>query len=283
VRLAPADVATRDQRADLDSPLVVAHRGASAEAPENTLAAVRSALARDSDLVEVDVQRSKDGALVLMHDTTLARTTNVRKLYPNRAPWLVGQFTYAELSRLDAGSWKAPRYAGERIPTLEELVEVVRRSRSGLLLELKAPALYPGIVREVTTTLAQRQGYLPSAVGAGRLVVESFSPEAMWECKNAEPSIPVGLLGTPSRSELADIGRWADQVNPSHLTADAAYVSEVHRAGLACLVWTVNRPAAMRRALRAGVDGVITNRPDVLHGVLAGTGQGSRRTSFSTQ
>jgi glycerophosphoryl diester phosphodiesterase len=263
--LARSNVVTEQGRADR-MPLVIAHRGASADAPENTLSAVRAALVRDSDLIEVDVQRSKDGALVLMHDTTLSRTTNVRKLFPNRGPWLVGQFTYAELSRLDAGSWKAPQFAGEKIPTLEQVVEVVQGSRSGLLLELKAPALYPGVVREVTTALAQSTGYLHSAIAAGRLVIESFSREAIAACKNAEPSIPVGLIGTPTPTDLPALARWLDQVNPGYRTADAAYVSSVHRAGLGCLFWTVDRPGAMRRALRA--DGVITNRPDVLHQVL---------------
>ena len=262
---APSNVVKEHNR---PMPLVVAHRGASADAPENTLSAVRAALVRDTDLIEVDVQRSKDGALVLMHDTTLARTTNARELFPSRGPWLVGQFTHAELSRLDAGSWKGPQFAGERIPTLEQLVEVVRRSRSGLLLELKAPALYPGIVREVTACLAQQAGYLQSATAAGRLVVESFSQDAIRECKDAEPSIPVGLLGTPSPAELPALSGWVDQVNPGYRAANASYVSDIHRAGLRSLVWTVDRPGAMRRAIRAGADGVITNRPDVLHRVL---------------
>jgi glycerophosphoryl diester phosphodiesterase len=265
VRPAPSSVVKEQNR---PMPLVVAHRGASADAPENTLSAVRAALVRDSDLIEVDVQRSKDGALVLMHDTTLARTTNARELFPHRGPWLVGQFTYAELSRLDAGSWKGPQFAGETIPTLEQLVEVVRRSRSGLLLELKAPALYPGIVREVTTSLTQQAGYLHAAATAGRLVVESFNEDAIRECKDAEPSIPVGLLGTPSPAELPALSSWVDQVNPGYRAASGAYVAEIHRAGLRSLVWTVDRPGAMRRAIRAGVDGVITNRPDVLHRVL---------------
>jgi glycerophosphoryl diester phosphodiesterase len=264
---APLNVITEQDLAR-PTPLVVAHRGASADAPENTLSAVRAALVRTSDLIEVDVQRSKDGALVVIHDTTLTRTTNVRALFPNRGPWLVGQFTYAELSRLDAGSWKAPQFAGEKIPTLEEVVEVVRRSRSGLLVELKAPALYPGMVGEVTTALAQPTGYLHSAIAAGRLVVESFSRKAIWDCKLADPSIPVGLLGTPSPADLPALARWVDQVNPGYRTADAAYISAVHRAGLGCLVWTVDRSRAMRRALDAHVDGVITNRPDVLHRVL---------------
>lgn len=249
--------------------LTVAHRGASAYVPENTLPAVRRAIAMDADLVEVDVQRSRDGALVLMHDTTLARTTNAVRLFPRRAPWHVADFTYDELCRLDAGSWKSADFAGERIPTLEEAVEVIRRSGSGLLLEVKAPELYPDIAPEVVGALRAVPGYVDTAVRTGRLVVQSFDTAVLKAVKTEDPALPVGLLGTPSRATLPALGSWADQLNPSHFTVDKGYVAEVHRHGLACLVWTVDRGPAIRRALRMGVDGVITNRPDVVRRIVA--------------
>jgi glycerophosphoryl diester phosphodiesterase len=90
----------------------------------------------------------------------------------------------------------------------------------------------------------------------------------MKELKTQVPEIPVGLLGAPSRANLPALATWADQVNPSHLSVDRAYVDEVHRLGMNCLVWTVNHSYLMRRALRAGVDGVITNRPAALRGLL---------------
>jgi glycerophosphoryl diester phosphodiesterase len=256
-------------------PKVVAHRGASAEAPENTLAAVRRAIARDADLVEVDVQRTKDGALVLMHDTTLSRTTNVRRLFPRRAPWLVSDFTYDELLRLDAGSWFSPQYAGERIPTLEQLVEVLRLSPTGLLLELKAVALHPGLAEDVATTLRAIPGYVDSAAPAGRLVVESFDHEAARRHKELEPSVPVGVLGTPHRAELGAIATWADQVNPVHWSVRRSYVETVRRHGMGCQVWTVNKPEQMRRAIGLGVTGVITNHPVTLRHVAAAARAGS--------
>ena len=249
--------------------LTVAHRGASAYAPENTLAAVRCAVGHHADLVELDVQRSKDGALVLLHDTTLARTTNVRRLFPGRRPWLVSDFTYAEIRRLDAGSWRSDRFVGETVPTLTEAIEAVRTSGTGLLLELKAPALYPGIVADLASTLRQVPAYLEAATTANRLIVESFDHGAMHDHKSLEPSVPVGLLGAPDTARLARLAAWADQVNPGHWTTDAAYVAAVRDAGMACLVWTVNRAAAMRRALRLGVDGVITDRPDLLRRQVA--------------
>jgi glycerophosphoryl diester phosphodiesterase len=246
----------------------VAHRGASAEAPENTLAAVRRAIARDADLVEIDVQRSKDGALVVLHDTTLARTTDVRRRFPNRAPWLVGDFTSDEILQLDAGGRHSERYAGERVPTLEQVVDVLRHSRTGLLVEVKATALHPGIAADVATTLRSIPGYLQEATAARRLVVQSFDHDAMRAHKELEPSVPVGALGTPMRPELGEIATWADEVNPVHWSVRRSYVEAVHRHGMRCHVWTVDRASHMRRALDLGVDGVITNHPDRLRSLL---------------
>lgn len=249
--------------------LNVAHRGASAAAPENTLAAVRRAIELGADKIEVDVQRARDGALVLVHDTTLARTTNVADVFPNRGPWRVGDFTHDELSRLDAGSWKSPVFAGEPVPTLDQAVEVIQEAGVGLLLELKAPELYPGIVADLAAGLGGRSGVGASLMAERRLVVQSFGFAAMKELKTQVPEVPVGLLGTPARANLPALSTWADQVNPSHLSIDKGYVDSVHDLGMDCLVWTVNRGTAMKRALRIGVDGVITNRPCVLRQVLA--------------
>lgn len=248
----------------------VAHRGASAYAPENTLAAVREGIRLGADLVEVDVQRSSDGVLVLVHDTTLARTTDVEQVFPDRAPWRVGDFTWAEIQRLDAGSWKAPSFAGEPVPTLRAALEEIRSSRAGLLLEVKAPALYPGIEADVAAEMRSVPGYVDAAVRADRLVVQSFDWDSMRAYRRVEPTVPVGLLGRPDPAVLPELARWADQVNPHHRTVDAAYVDAVHAAGMTSSVYTVNEVADMERALALGVDGIITDRPDVLGRVLDG-------------
>jgi glycerophosphoryl diester phosphodiesterase len=240
---------------------VVAHRGASAEAPENTLAAVRRAVAVDADHVEIDVQRTKDGALVVVHDTTLVRTTDVRRVFPRRAPWLVGDFTADEIARLDAGSWWSPHHARERVPTLEEVVEVLRPTRTGLLLEVKATALHPGLAADVAAALDGIRGYVDEAVAARRLVVQSFDHDAMRQHKQLVPAVPVGALGTPGIAELGALATWADEVNPAHWSVNQRFVDTVHRHGMRCQVWTVNRSAHLRRALGLGVDGVTTNHP----------------------
>jgi glycerophosphoryl diester phosphodiesterase len=182
--------------------LNVAHRGASGAAPENTLAAVRGAVAVGAHLVELDLQRSSDGALMVIHDATLARTTDAARVFPRRAPWRVGDFTHDELKRLDAGGWMSPAFRGETIPTLGEVIAALQRESTGLLLEVKGPERHPGIVRDVASALRERAGYLDAAVASRRLVVQSFGFAAMKEHKTLEPSVPVGLLGTPDRVNL---------------------------------------------------------------------------------
>lgn len=245
-------------------PLAVAHRGASAHAPENTLSAVRRAVEVGADLVEVDVQRTRDGALVLVHDDTLTRTTDATRVLPGRAPWRVQDLTWDQVSRLDAGSWKSPQFAGERVPLLADVLALLRGTRCGLQLELKLPGAHPGIVRELGDELA-RGGFRS---GLHHLVVQSFDVAAMKELKTRMPATRIGLLGSPARANLPALATWADQVNPGSRRLTRSYVRAVQDEGLECLTWTVDSGAAMRRAVRQGVDGIITNHPERLVGLL---------------
>lgn len=251
-------------------PLCVAHRGASHRAPENTMAAIEHAIGVGADAVEVDVRRTRDGALVLMHDTTLVRTTNAREVFPRRGPWRVGDLTYAQLLHLDAGSWKSPRHAGEPIPMLEQAIEAAHRAGVGLLVELKTPELYPGIVADVVDALRSEPRFLSDSLPQGRITVQSFDFATMKELKSQAPEIPVGLLGAPRPEHLPVLASFADQVNPHHSRVEAAYVARLHDAGLRCQAWTADRSTDIRPVLRAGVDGVITNRPGKVARLLAG-------------
>lgn len=236
--------------------LTIAHRGASAYAPENTLSALRSAIELGCALAEVDVQRTRDGVLVLVHDTDLARTTRSRRS--------VGDLTYRQLRRLDAGSWFSPAYAGEPIPTLEETLDVLDGSGTGLLLELKHPGRYPGIAVDVARTLRGRRGYVES----GQCIVQSFDHAVMREMARLLPDAPIGLLGHPPVRQLPSLAVWADYVNPRHGRATRAYLAAVHAVGMSSFVWTVDRDADVRRALSLGVDGIISNRPDAVQRVM---------------
>jgi len=247
----------------------VAHRGSSGQAPENTLAAVDLALEQHASVVEVDVQRTADGELVIMHDTTLDRTTDVEEVFPDRAPWNVGDFTYEEIQQLDAGSWFAKRYADEPVPTLREVVETVG-SRAGLMIELKSPELYPGIESEVDKELRSVPGYLPSALAADRLIVQSFDHGSMRTYHDLAPEVPIALLfgRRPSAAELDDAAGWARQIHASYRVTDAELVEAVHERGMNMGVYTVNSGQLMREYIDLGVDGITTNYPATLREIV---------------
>ncbi|WP_200842160.1 glycerophosphodiester phosphodiesterase family protein [Actinomadura sp. K4S16] len=254
---------------DPDADVVdVAHRGASAYAPENTLSAFRLAKAKGADMFELDVQETEDHQLVIMHDTTLARTTNAEDLYPERRPWRVADFTLAEIGRLDAGGWFAKRYAGERVPTLGRVLAAMRGSGLGLLLEIKSPALYPGIERRIAAELRRHPSWLRYDPHERHLVVQSFDWGSVRRFHAVLPRVPTGLLGTPDVDDLPDLAEYADQVNPPFGGLTESYVDEVQDSGMDVLTWTIDDPRDMERAVDLGVDGIITDRPDVLRGVL---------------
>ena len=248
----------------------IAHRGASGTAPENTLAAIRRAVRLRADFVEVDVQRSSDGELILFHDATLTRTTNVEEVYPQRFPYRVGDFTFDELRRLDAGSWFSGEFAGERIPTLAEALPEMR-GRAGLLLELKDPALYPGIERQIADEL-EAAGFSQPAPAAGRLVVQSFDHASVRRYHELQPRVAVGELYSrrPTGAELRAAATYARQVNPSYTFTDRSLVQSIHALGMSTSVYTVNEPEDMRRMISLGVDGIITDFPETLNRVRSG-------------
>ncbi|MFJ9177764.1 glycerophosphodiester phosphodiesterase [Streptomyces sp. NPDC102360] len=254
---------------------VVAHRGASAYAPENTLAAIDRARALGITWVENDVQRTKDGALVVLHDTTLARTTNVEQVYPDRSPWNVADFTSGEIAKLDAGSWKGVEYTGARIPTLHDYLRRVDRNHQKLLMEIKSPELYPGIEKQILRQL-RTDGWLDSWDIKHRLIIQSFNADSIRTVHARRPDIKTGFLGTPKTSELPAYAKFADQINPSHTTISADYVKAVHALKgphgkpLEAYTWTVNDAKTAQQVDGFGIDGIISNAPDVVRAALGG-------------
>lgn len=251
------------------NPVVVAHRGASGYAPENTLAAVDAAYALGTDWVENDVQRSSDGVLVVLHDTDLKRTTNVEEVFPDRAPWAVKDFTAAELAKLDAGSWFGARFTGARLPTLTQFLSRLERNRQKLLLEIKSPQTYPGIERDIVRVL-RKAGWLDRSHVRNRLVIQSFGADSIKKVHALRPDVTTGFLGTPAVADLPSFAAFTDQINPSYTTIDADYVAAVqqlkgaHGKRLRVNTWTVNDAANAVKVRDLGVDGIITNFPDVV-------------------
>jgi glycerophosphoryl diester phosphodiesterase len=144
----------------------------------------------------------------------------------------------------------------------------MRGSGLGLLLEVKAPELYPGIEERIAAELRRYPSWLRPDPSERLLVVQSFNFDSMRRFHEVMPDVPVGLLSTPAVADLPGLASFADQINPNHGDVTAAYVGRVHALQMEVFTWTVDEPAAMRRVIAAGVDGIITNKPDVLNDVL---------------
>src|SRR3954468_3765636 len=146
---------------------IVAHRGASGYAPENTIAAFDKAVEMNADYIEIDVQRSQDGKLVVIHDQTVDRTTN--------GTGNVKDLTFQQLNRLDAGSWKGIQFTGEKIPAFEEILDRYY-GKIGILIELKSPELYPRIEEQVVRVFKERHLDQPQN---GKIIIQSFNHDSM--------------------------------------------------------------------------------------------------------
>jgi len=270
---------------------LVAHRGASAYAPEHTLAAYRLAVAQGADYVEQDLAVTRDGVLICLHDDSLERTTNVEEVFPDRGVvepsggqrrWLAADFTLAEIKRLDAGSWFDRRFAGERVPTWEEAIAVVDGA-AGLYPELKTPALYRARGINVTALFVESlQRLRARGQPAARLIVQSFDDQTLRELAAALPEVPRTFLVDSrdaarwlSPEGLAEIARFATGVGPSKLLLEGRpdRVEAIHAAGLTITPYTFTSRAPaprftdVRDEMRyylfdLGVDAVFTDNPD---------------------
>jgi glycerophosphoryl diester phosphodiesterase len=245
---------------DHRKPLNIAHRGASAYAPGNTLAAFRLALEMGADGFELDVMLSADGHLVVIHDDTVDRTTD------GSGP--VRQKTLAELKALDAGARFAVRFAGERIPTLEEVFDLVAENRAFVNVEIKTDSPKGDGLEKRLVALIRAYGLRE------RLLISSFNPFALWRMRRLAPDLPLALLYAEDLPVyLRD--RWfaflsrPDALNPSFGMATQEHVRWAKSKRYPLYVWTVDEEPEMRRLIALGVDGIITNKPDLLRQVLA--------------
>lgn len=240
--------------------IVIAHRGASAYAPHNTVAAAREAVARGADVLETDLRQTRDGHLVALFHATLAPTTNVEEVFPHRRPWRVESFTLAEVRRLDAGSWFGPEHAGERVPTLAQLADAVDGSGLQLMVEVKSPRRYPGIADRVLRAVRGRPGLYRE--------MESFDWQFVRRFARFSPPVRLGLAGTPPARRLDEVATYADAVNPALGSIDDTYVDRAHDLGLEVKVWSLNERPPVRHAVAIGVDGIYSHRPDMVREVL---------------
>ena len=234
--------------------LVIAHRGASGHAPENTLAAFKKAVAMGAAFIETDLHLSRDARFVAIHDSTLNRTTN------GHGP--VHNMTLSDLRRLDAGSWFGSEFAGERIPTLEELLEFSKKNDVVFYLELKPAGSWGG--EHALVGALRQSGEIP------RAVVISFDPAVLLNLRKIEPTLMTGLLydGQIDKPVKKAVEIGARQLVARGDLVTPALLTDAKKNDLQVICWTVNHPAHMRMLIAAGVNGIMSDYPDRLVAAL---------------
>ncbi len=263
-------------------PLIIAHRGARSLAPENTLAAARKALQAGADMWEMDVAVTSDGELIVVHDDTLERTCNVADLFPDRRPWNVWDFTLAEIQTLDCGSWfvardpfgqikagnvsaeEAASYAGERAPTLRQVLEFTRDNNWRVNVELKEQPT-AGLGR----TLVEKTVALIQELGMAEgdwVAVSSFNHDYLKEIQTLDPHIPIQAL---TSKKIAGLPAYLQQLGTTACNPKAGIwkpqdLAELAASGIEFNVWTVNDESEMQQLIQAGVHGIITDYPQTL-------------------
>lgn len=230
--------------------LIVAHRGASGHAPENTLAAFRKAVALGAAFIETDLQLTRDTRFVAIHDETVNRTTN--------GQGAVHDLTLAEIRRLDAGSWFGSEFTGERVPTLEESLEFAKKHDVVFYLELKPAGSWGGEHALI--------GALRESGEIARTIVISFDAGILAALRKIEPTLMTGVLYDGQRNDPLDTALeiGARQVVVRGDLVTPWMIAEARRKDLQIVCWTINHPAHMRSLMAAGVDGIMSDYPDRL-------------------
>ena len=253
--------------------LNIGHRGASGYAPEHTIPAYDLALDQGADYIEIDLQMTKDGVLVAMHDDTLDRTADAPEGVPKRfCSGPVIKRTLEQIKQCDVGSWFSPEYAGEQIPTLEEIFQRYGTSVN-YYIEIKNPEAAPGMEEELLR-LMEKYELIKPATQDWQVLIQSFSAESLMTIHEMNSELPLIQLfsSTETSQTIQDqldlVSTYAVGIGPSMTDVDAALVEEAHALCLDVHPYTVNEKADMRALIDLGVDGMFTNFPDRLEKLL---------------
>lgn len=247
---------------DGDDFIVIAHRGASAYFPENTMPAFEAALTMGAEMIELDVLLSKDGTPVVFHDAGLRNHTDGRGL--------LSDYTQAELKKLDAGSWFDKKFAGVQIPTLEEVLQFAK-DNIALNIEIKIEA----VTDKIKNGVEEKCLYLVEKYGmSDHVLFSSFDYRAAEHLKKLQPDMPVALLydcrqsnGRKPSQLIFDYG--ADAFNCSYRQLTQAWRDDLNEHQIPAFIYTVDDPTRMKNLIDKDVSGIFTNKPDVLLGVLS--------------
>ena len=265
-----------------DAPVLnIGHRGASGYAPEHTIPAYDLALKMGADYIEQDLQLTKDGVLVVLHDETLNRTARpTAESAPGDCTGLVREKTLAQIKTCDVGTWfnetypqyAQPEYVGLRIPTLEEVFQRYRKS-ANYYIETKSPESAPGMEEELLR-LMDEYGLTKPAADKWQVLIQSFSPASLQKVHTLDPSLPLIQLFSGSetsqtiQAKLDATATYAVGIGPSKSDVDKPLVDAAHARCLDVHPYTVNETPEMEKLISIGVDGMFTNFPDRLEAVL---------------
>lgn len=250
------------------------HRGASATAPESTRDALDQAVAAHADRLSIDVHLTQDGVPIVLHDDSLARTTDVEQKFPRATSYLANRFTLAQIKTLDAGSWFGRTYKGRRVLTLDQALTELDRSPAGLVVEAKEPDQLGGVAgigKAIMDVVARHPAWTADdAGGPPRLLVESFSWQFLEDMHSAYPDLPLVLLGRAVTASDVQSHPYVREADTSSITGDLVAVA--HQLGIRVDVWTLDDRTSMERAITAGADGIVSDDPALLRSILAGHG-----------
>lgn len=246
--------------------LVIAHRGDSGAAPENTLAAIQRAIEIGVDMIEIDVHLTKDGIPVVIHDDTINRTSDGKGR--------VRELTFEQLQKFDSGAWFSEKYKGEKIPSLQQVLSLIY-GKCGLLIEVKhGSGKYPGIEKRVLDLIIKNNAQ-------SWCIMQSFNSEVLSILSKLGSSIEMHKLVTGDipllplhvdyklRKGRIYQYRNASGINPNHRFVNKKVVEKIHSLNKKIFTWTVNDDSVMKKMIAAGVDGIITNYPSKLKALLS--------------
>jgi glycerophosphoryl diester phosphodiesterase len=274
-------------------PLNIAHRGARSLAPENTLAAARKGLEVGADMWELDIQMTADGELIVIHDSTLKRTSNVREVFPSRKPWLVHEFTLDEIRLLDFGSWfteqdpfgqiaagmvaasELTSYVQQQAPTLGEALSFTLENSWRVNLEIKDLSANPDPDQVAKKVLA----LVEDLDMVDSVLISSSNHTYLAQIRETHPHVATGVLVSKPHPHpealLRQLG--AQAYHPRLRGFRFEDIALLHRQGCRVHVWNVNDRKTMQTLVRAGVDGIFTDFPQLLTSVLASCGRDKKR------
>ncbi|MCP5063387.1 MAG: glycerophosphodiester phosphodiesterase [Ignavibacteriae bacterium] len=231
---------------------IVAHRGASGYAPENTLTSMKKAIEMNAEMSELDVQETADGEIILLHDGTLKRTTGV--------DGNIWETNYSDLKGMDVGSWFSDEYKNEPIPTLKEVIDLVK-GKMKLNIELKANK-HEKMLAERSLKIVTDNNFLD------QVVFTSFKFAESDKIRELNPKAKVGYIFSKFPKDVDVFTADIDLLSTYYKIVDAEFIKKAKANGKEVAVWTVNKPEDMKRMIEIGVDQIITNYPDVLRKIL---------------